>query len=74
MSYRCGVSAGAARVIGVEPGPPRIKCDTCGATREITGPPRWFLANKPVPGWTKSGEGAERTDTCGRCLAEVNNA
>ena len=71
MSYRCGIDPTLARMMGVEPGGPRVKCDSCGLVlniRDDRPPPKWLLENKPAPGWKmiKTTDGM-RTDTCKRC-------
>lgn len=76
MSYRCGIGPGL-RQLGLEPGPPRITCDTCGTTREIgvNGiAPAWFLNGDAVPGWKLARDGERRVDTCGRCSARSTAA
>lgn len=51
MTYRCGVGAG---IPGLEPGEPRITCDSCGAVLTINfrmGPPRWLRDGRAPPKW-----------------------
>lgn len=72
MTYRAGIGAQVAALLGVEPGPPRIICDGCGAVRLLTdrngfGPPSWFLDRKAPPGWQQSGEGTEQKHMCKAC-------
>lgn len=71
MSYRCGIEASLASIMGVEPGGPRVTCDGCGArvmVRTDRLPPMWLLDNKAPPGWkmTKDADG-KRTDLCKTC-------
>lgn len=71
MSYRCGVWGELAKLLGVEPGGPRVTCDGCGArivVRDDRMPPKWLLDGKPPRGWAtvKNADGT-RTDTCGNC-------
>lgn len=72
MSYRCGLDVHVARLLRMEPGPPRVTCDSCGARIVVVtgrrGPPRWLLDGKAPPGWrtTKNDDGT-RTDWCKAC-------
>lgn len=53
VSYRAGIGPGL-RQLGLEPGPPMIKCDAlyCKAVIVLDGdPPEWFLNRKAKPGW-----------------------
>ena len=77
MSYRCGIGAGLW-AYGLEPGPPRIMCDTCGFKLVIRGdrlPPKWLLDNRAAPRWklvrTEDANGhVTRVDTCPTCRAK----
>lgn len=72
MSYRPGLSPGAARVIGEQPRSMAIICDSCGFDLSIvsgrSGPPAWFFAGHAPPRWTlERGEDGLRRDTCPAC-------
>lgn len=71
MSYRCGLDAQVAYMLGVEPGPPHITCDGCGRRLLITArrgqPPKWFLDNKAAPGWRLDSVNGTREDFCKEC-------
>lgn len=65
MSYRCGIGPG----IGLEVGPPRIKCDGDGCDERIVigegkRPPAWFLDGKAAPKWQLIRDGEKRIDLC----------
>ena len=54
MSYRCGLGADLAKLMGVEPGGPRITCDKCQKKLYINEnklPPKWLMDNKAPPKW-----------------------
>lgn len=70
MSYRCGIDDTLAKLMGEEPGGPRITCDDCGLRlniREDRPPPAWFLDGKAAPGWKLTRDGDRRDDRCPRC-------
>ena len=74
MTYHCGVDSSIARLIGAQPGPPRIECDTCGLWYVIEPrgagacPPAWFINGRAPRGWRKR-TGADGTEkhACPRC-------
>lgn len=55
MSYRCGIGRGMKALTGLDEGPPRIKCDSCGeiliARTKSGGPPAWLLNHRAPKGW-----------------------
>lgn len=68
MSYLAGIGPG----FDVPPRDPQVLCDGCGATRNVLGnggPPSWFLARKPPPGWRglRKHDGSKRWDLCPAC-------
>jgi hypothetical protein len=71
VSYRCGIWEPLASAMGVEPGGPRVTCDTCGTrlvVRDDRMPPRWLLDGKAPPGWLlKRNDDGTRVDTCKTC-------
>lgn len=80
MSYRAGVSIGAALAFGKPElaGEPRVICDGCGLVHRVqkaNGEPyAWFLKGKPPPGWAGTPSDPEapppvsrRRDYCARC-------
>lgn len=70
MSYRCGIYEPLATILGVEPGPPRVKCDHPGCLAKVVisdrrPPPRWLLDGKAPPRWrTVKSEDGSRVDRC----------
>lgn len=53
MSYLCGLGP-SMRAFGEPPREPAIVCDGCGERKSVLGYPtlpKWFLRNKPPPGW-----------------------
>lgn len=71
MSYRCGIGVSLAAAMGVDPGPPRVKCDGCGVVLSIRDdrlPPKWLLDGKAAPGWTLTRhDDGTRDDRCPNC-------
>lgn len=73
MSYRCAIFDPLAAAMGVEPGGPWVKCDTCGVkltaiTSRHGMPKKWLLDGKAPPGWrTEKHADGTRTDWCQRC-------
>ena len=55
MTYRCGIGRGMKALVGLDEGPPHIRCDGCGlkliARTKSGGPPSWLLKQKAPPGW-----------------------
>ena len=77
MTYRCGIGLGMA-AIGIEPGPPHVRCDTCGlrisAETNSGRPKAWLLNRKAPPGWLMirpSDDATQRRDYCPRCKAAL---
>jgi len=72
MSYRAGVGAGLARLLGREAAGPRIICDVCGKERVIAGvPPTWLIEGRAVPRWKMSLDTDGRRDVCNQCNKET---
>lgn len=73
MTYRCGIGLGMA-ALGIEPGPPHVRCDTCGlrisAETKAGGPTQWLLKRKAPKGWLMirpNDDATQRRDYCPRC-------
>lgn len=72
MSYRSAVGELAARQVGIEAGPPRVICDVCGVSVEITGKNRHSYYRRLVlwsKGWLckPTDDGCTSRDLCPRC-------
>jgi hypothetical protein len=69
MTYRCGIGAGL-EALGMEPGPPHIRCDAPGCTRTFEavatrgGPPAWLRNGTAPKGWRTERDGDKRRDYC----------
>lgn len=74
MTYRPSLSPGVASLIGEQPGPPTITCDSCGATFAIKHKhgvfPLWFTAGKSPRNWRVERDGDTRRDWCPKCKPE----
>ncbi len=72
MTYRCGIGARMARVMGVESGPAQVTCDKCGRV-ELGQTSRghmaaWLRLGTTPRGWRKEmREDLTSLDYCPKC-------
>lgn len=79
MSYRCGLDAATAAMLGTDAGGPRVTCDGCGlrisAVKPSGMPYSWLLDHKAPKGWALVNplgpESGRRRDYCPTCKAEA---